>query len=111
MPPRERDATRGSMRSRIRPLILSCAGSTASLISPSAHITRASVPISTLPSGLGIVKFVLAGPVVAAINRRPAVLVAERKEAEEDDREYIAIVVGRLDGPSQVHRRLPKLLD
>ena len=39
----------------------------------------------------------------------PPVLVAQREEAQEDQRQDVALVVGRFDGAAQVDRRLPEL--
>src|SRR5208282_1020456 len=45
------------------------------------------------------------------VDFRPAFLVTQRKEPEENQREDVALVVRRLDVPTQRHRGVPKLLE
>src|SRR5579885_2887356 len=41
----------------------------------------------------------------------PASVVPEREEAEDDDRQDVPLVVGRLDRPAEPDRRLPQLAE
>ena len=45
------------------------------------------------------------------VNLRAPLLVTQREKPQENQRQDVTLVVGRLDIPAQRHRRVPKLLE